>query len=162
MFIRRIKSVFITNFTLRMMLGYSNGSLVAAIERVILADANVQDEFFAICKNIPSIHDKETVLSVLHFLLRRYARMRGRWFVKSFRGQSAKTFASINKAATRPKIAAKAACSKAVAEAWNAKVFCNVEKELVRRPADADDDSRVKDSDADDDDSDGSLCSGED
>lgn len=159
-FVRRIESVFVANFNLRMMLGYADGSLVAAIERAILADVGTQEEFFALCEDIPSIQDEETAIRVLRFLLRRYSRMRGRWFIKSFSGQNAKSFESIDKAATRPKVAAKAACLKAAANARDAKAFCEVEQELLQRPANADDDSEVDDSDAEDNDSKGSLCLG--
>lgn len=43
--------------------------------------------------------------------------MRGRWFAKAICGESAKSFESVDKSATCPKVAAKAAASKAAAKA---------------------------------------------
>jgi hypothetical protein len=120
LFVQRIESVFLANLNLKMMLAYSDGDLCETIQQGILRDGPILESFFELCNNVDDMPLENTVRhAILAFVLERYVNMRGRWFIKSMKGHckgGGQNDAVNKKAATRTKVAATIACSKARAK----------------------------------------------
>mmetsp|Transcript_12557 Transcript_12557/g.18937 ORF Transcript_12557/g.18937 Transcript_12557/m.18937 type:complete len:219 (+) Transcript_12557:1-657(+) len=123
-FICVIESTYVQNLTLKMMLAYTDGDLVNAIHKALYASEKIRSMFFALnraSEDVDDINDdeRESQLEILKFILDRYVRMRGCWFVKFLKSTQGKSLDDQKLAAapTTMKVAHAAAKTKAAAEA---------------------------------------------
>eukprot|EP00984_Skeletonema_dohrnii_P003909 scaffold1342_cov115-Skeletonema_dohrnii-CCMP3373.AAC.3 len=138
-FICLIESVYVKNLSMKMMMAYCSGDLVKVIHGAIMRSDTVRQRFFALFKDTrPAGNQREEQneleeegdpdenedrntdrLEILGFILARYIRMRGCWFVKALKSNKGETLGEKKLAAapTNMKVAQKHSQSKAVAEA---------------------------------------------
>jgi hypothetical protein len=120
LFIQGIESVFLSNLNLKMMMAYSDGNLCEGIRRGIMTNDTIVGEFIHMCNNVENMPLEISVrMDIMAFALKKYVNMRGHWFLKTMKGhrKGFKDDAISGKAATRTKVAATIACSRAKADA---------------------------------------------
>jgi hypothetical protein len=120
LFIQGIESVFLSNLNLKMMMAYSDGNLCEGIRRGIMTNDTIVGEFIHMCNNVENMPLEISVrMDIMAFALKKYVNMMGHWFLKTMKGHQKgfKDDAISGKAATRTKVAATIACSKAKADA---------------------------------------------
>lgn len=107
-FIRLVESIYIKNLTMSMMLAYADGDLVKAIDAKIKSSDRVQAVFFSLFSsdNVLGESDK---LDIMHYVLERYLKMRGCWFVKHMKTNQGKSLGEVRvaNAPTRTMVAHK-------------------------------------------------------
>lgn len=121
-FICKVESIYFANLNLSNMIAFADGSLVDSIHQAILKDESVLSAFGVLCAGMSQISEKKEEKNLLCFVMLRFVRSRGRCFLKTMRAEQGKPLAVLDKAATRNKVARKAACSKAAAEARAEKI----------------------------------------
>jgi len=133
------------------MMAYSDGDLCEAIRRGILSNETIVGEFMDLCNNVEHMPlDILVRQNIMAFGLERYVNMRGRWFLKIMKGHR-KGFQDdvvSGKAATRTKVAATIACSKAKAAVMKEhaeiqRVYSNAASNLLDRADDDDDEDSI-------------------
>ena len=124
-FICVVESTYIQNLTLKMMLAYADGDLVNAIHQALYASEKIRSMFFALNTATAEATEEEqeeeqqSQLEIMKFILDRYVRMRGCWFVKFLKNNQGKSLDEQKLAAapTTMKVASAGAASKAAADA---------------------------------------------
>lgn len=157
-FICHLEAIYMQNLTVAMMLAFSGGDLLSQIAGAISRNNEVRDDFKAL---IPPLKEGTTAMTagelcrMLGYVLKKYKRMRGRWFVKAVAGQTCK--GAVAKMPTRAKVAANAEAancgSKAKEEATSSddvmslgeealgKMYLNAEANVSSMEDGSDDDS---------------------
>jgi hypothetical protein len=101
-FICLIESIFLANLTLKMMLAYNDGNIVAKIKESILSHDGMRDQFSSLAE---SDNDADNQL-ILSYIIERYANMRGTYFVRHLKGNSGNQIQKLaDSQATRTKVA---------------------------------------------------------
>lgn len=127
---KAVESVFLKNLTLSMMVAYDKGDLIIAIGDAILGRDEIRSKFDDLAEEA-GIDDGAQRKELFEYVINLFTGMRGRWFIKTVRGQeSAQSIFS--KAATRKKVANATDVSKARAEGAAADM---VEKEVYDEAA---------------------------
>jgi hypothetical protein len=98
-----------------MMVTCTAGDLLGAIHRAIMNDEGVRSQFHLL---LLGLKFEDTDVSIfLEYVLRKYKRMRGRWFVKAVRSQTADGADAVSKMTTRNGVAAADKAAKAAGAA---------------------------------------------
>jgi hypothetical protein len=101
-FICLIESIFLANLTLKMMLAYNDGNIVAKIKESILSHDGMRDRFSSLAGSDNDV-DNQLILS---YIIERYANMRGTYFVRHLKGNSGNQIQKLaDSHATRTKVA---------------------------------------------------------
>ena len=101
-FICLIESIFLANLTLKMMLAYNDGNIVAKIKESILSHDGMRDQFSSLAGSDNDV-DNQLILS---YIIERYANMRGTYFVRHLKGNSGNQIQKLaDSQATRTKVA---------------------------------------------------------
>eukprot|EP00984_Skeletonema_dohrnii_P013631 scaffold5653_cov95-Skeletonema_dohrnii-CCMP3373.AAC.6 len=118
-FICLIESIYVKNLSMKMMMAYNSGDLVKVIDGAIMKSETVLKRFFALFEDEEDDDEISEARDTLRFILDRYIRMRGCWFVKALRSNRGETLGEKKLAAapTNMKVAHAATQSKAIAEA---------------------------------------------
>jgi hypothetical protein len=150
--IQSIESVFLANLNLKMMLAFTDGSLCDEIRRGILNNELIVKIFFGLCDEVVEMPLDEGIRrDVLGFVMKRYVNMRGRWFIKIMKGQRKidQGDAVMKDGATRTRVAAAAACSKAKGTASKEpnerKAYMEAKNNVVNAAVDTDTDDESDD-----------------
>ena len=88
-FICLVESVYLANLTLKMMLAYCDGNIIARIKNSLLTITSVRERFsalFAFAGDTPV--DEEEQKQVMEYIMERYANMRGTYFARHLRCNS--------------------------------------------------------------------------
>ena len=124
-FILLVESTYVKNLTLTMMKAYIEGDLISAIDAAIKKDRSMQVKFLSLF-DIDANGDDGNIaekyayhLEIMEFVLDRYRRMRGCWFVKYLKGNQGKSIGEriLDHVSTNTKVAHAAAVSRAVGAA---------------------------------------------
>ena len=100
-FICLIESIFLANLTLKMMLAYNDGNIVAKIKESILSHDGMRDQFSSLAGSDNDV-DNQLILS---YIIERYANMRGAYFVRHLKGNSGNQIQKLaDSQATRTKV----------------------------------------------------------
>jgi hypothetical protein len=83
-FICVIKSIYLANLTLKMMLAYNDGDIVTKIKLGILSHNDTRDRFSCLSGS----NNEDDNQQLLVYITERYANMRGTYFVKRLKGNS--------------------------------------------------------------------------
>jgi hypothetical protein len=110
--IKLIESIYVANLSMEMMLAYDDGSLIEHIHHAIYMNKFVREKFFLLLHD--EFNDKIS-LSIFSFILVRFKRMRGRWFVKSLRADHGK-LKGVDNLSTRTSVIAKSEIAKQKAD----------------------------------------------
>jgi hypothetical protein len=114
-FLCQVECVYISNLTIGMMVAYTAGDLLGAIHSAIMNDEGVQTQFHLL---LLGLKFEDTDVSIfLEYVLRKYKRMRGRWFVKAVRSQTADGANAVSKMTTRDGVVAADKAAKAAGAA---------------------------------------------
>jgi hypothetical protein len=101
-FIYLIESIFLANLTLKMMLAYNDGNIVAKIKESIISCNGMRDQFSSLAGSDNNV-DNQLILS---YIIERYANMRGTYFVRHLKGNSGNQIQKLaDSQATRTKVA---------------------------------------------------------
>jgi hypothetical protein len=101
-FICRVESIFLANLTLKMMLAYNNGDIVARITESILSHDGMRDRFSHL---LGSDNDVDNQL-ILSYIIERYAKIWGTYFVRHLKRNSGNQIQKLaDSQATRTKVA---------------------------------------------------------
>ena len=84
-FILIVESVFLANLSLKMMLAYNHGDIVAKIKSSIVAHGDTMDIFFCLTESKEDVNDNKLLLA---YIVERYTNMRGTYFVRHLKGNS--------------------------------------------------------------------------
>ena len=100
-FIQFIESIYLDNLTLEMMIAFDDGSLIEQINEGIRCDTDVKGVFLELCspQNSDEVND-----FIYGFILLRYKRMRGRWFVKSMQAEQGRKYKEVEDLPTRTRV----------------------------------------------------------
>jgi hypothetical protein len=101
-FVCLVKSAYLTNLTLKMMLAYNHGDIISKIKLGILSHDDTRDRFSCLLGS----DNEDDNQRLLAYIMERYANMRGTYFVKHLKedsGDQLKILASCQ--ATRTKVA---------------------------------------------------------
>ena len=79
-----VESIYLANLTLKMMMAYNDGDIVAKIKLGILSNDDMRNRFS--CLSCSDNEDDNKLL--LAYIMERYANMRGTYFVKHLKGNS--------------------------------------------------------------------------
>ena len=139
-FICFVESVYLDNLTLEMMMAHADGDIIHVIKIKLLNSSIAKDRFAIICNNdnnYEPFSDGE-MMSLLKYILERYANMRGSYFVKYLKGTTKRSSVDklVQSQATRTKVVNAAACSKAAEEAKREVSHSN-EKQLWQDASDS-------------------------
>jgi hypothetical protein len=123
-FIVSVESTYVKNLTLTNMIAHLEGDLILAIDNAIRTDKGIQLKFLSLfddvdtteaaaCENISEEYIWH--FDIMHFVLDRYRRMRGQWFVKYLKSNQGKSLGDhlLDNATTSTKVSHAAAASKA-------------------------------------------------
>ena len=114
-FLTRIEAIYMENLTIDMMLSYSAGGLLSAIAEAIIENQGVRSNFLEL---VSESTDPRVFRSLLAYVLKKYERMRGRWFQKAIStGQPCKGADAVAKIPTRLNVAAKSEAATAISRA---------------------------------------------
>jgi hypothetical protein len=83
-FILIVESVFLANLSLKMMLAYNDGDIVARIKTSIVLHEATMDVFFCLARS----EDDDDNELLLAYIIERYTNMRGTYFVRHLKGNS--------------------------------------------------------------------------
>ncbi len=101
-FICVIENIYLANLTLKMMLAYNNGDIIAKIKLGILSHNDTRDRFSCLSGS----NNKDDNQQLLVYIMERYANMQGTYFVKLLKGNSGGQIQKLASCqATRTKIA---------------------------------------------------------
>ena len=101
-FICVIESIYLANLTLKIMLAYNDGDIVAKIKLGILSHNDMRDRFSCLLGS----DNKDDNQQLLVYITERYANMRGTYFVKHLKGNSGDQIQKLASCqATRTKVA---------------------------------------------------------
>jgi len=101
-FICVIESIYLANLTLKMMLAYNDGDIVAKIKLGILSHNDTRDRFSCLLGS----DNEDDNQQLLVYITERYANMRGTYFVKHLKGNSGDQIQKLASCqATRTKVA---------------------------------------------------------
>ena len=109
---RKVESFFLAYLTLEMMIAYPEGDLIVKIGEAILRDETIRSDFFALAEEAEIADGAEEIFV---YIMNIFIGMRGRWFVRTIKGQESKK-SVFSKAATRKMVANAADVSKARGE----------------------------------------------
>lgn len=140
-FMQEVESVFLKNLTLKMMVAYDKGDLIVAIGDAVLSSDSLRSKFDDLAEEA-SIDDEAQRKELYQYVTTLFTGMRGRWFIKTVRGQES-TQSIFSKAATRKKVANAADVSKARAEgaaAAEKEVYEEAERNVLENATDEADD----------------------
>lgn len=139
-FIQEIESVFLKNLTLKMMVAYDKGDLIVAIGDAVLSSDRLRSKFDDLAEEA-GIDDEARSKELYQYVITLFTGMRGRWFIKTVRGQES-TASIFSKAATRKKVANASDISKARAEgaAAEKEVYEEAERNVLENATDEADD----------------------
>ena len=100
-FIQFIESIYVDNLTLEMMIAFDDDSLIEQINEGIRCDTDVDGVFLELCspQNSDEVND-----FIYDFILLRYKRMRGRWFVKSMQAEQGRKYKEVEDLPTRTRV----------------------------------------------------------
>ena len=116
-FIKLVESIYVHNLTVGMMMAFVDGDLMKAIDAKIKSCDKVWTTFGSLfsTQSLASEIDKR---KILHYILERYIKMRGRWFVKHVRTSQNKSIGEVKVEAqpTRAKVANQHVQSEAIAK----------------------------------------------
>lgn len=114
-FILRIETIYIQNLTIDMMLSHYEGDLLQEIARSIETDSSVMSQFrmMAAGMDLPD----NLLDEILTYVLTKFARMRGNWFMKALSGQASVSHKAVAQMATRKNVAAVSAAASAASAA---------------------------------------------
>jgi hypothetical protein len=79
-----IERIFLANLTLKMMLAYNDGNIVAKIKESILSQDGMRDRFSSLAGSDNNVDNQ----LILPYIIERYANMRGTYFVRHLKGNS--------------------------------------------------------------------------
>ena len=85
-FIQIIEANYVSNAMLKMMVAYDDGSLIDEINSALKEDSCLFVQFKLLFNDIEE-YDDEIVNAIYDFILLRFKRMRGKWFVKSMKAE---------------------------------------------------------------------------
>jgi hypothetical protein len=103
-FILIVESVFFANLSLKMMLAYNHGDIVAKIKSSIVAHGDTMEIF--VCLTESSKEDVNDNKLLLAYIVKRYTNMRGTYFVRHLKGNSGNQVQKLADCqATRTKVA---------------------------------------------------------
>ena len=83
-FICVIESIYLTNLTLKMMMAYNDGDIVAKIKLGILSHNDTSNRFSCLSGS----DNKDDNQQLLVYIMERYVNMRGTYFAKHLKGKS--------------------------------------------------------------------------
>jgi hypothetical protein len=103
-FLCRVECIYMSNLTIGMMVAYTGGDLLSTIHTAIMNDGGVRSQFDGLLLGLEC--ESTDVSDFLEYVLRKYKRMRGHWFVKAVRGQTADGADAVSRMTTRNGVAA--------------------------------------------------------
>lgn len=102
-FICFVESVYLANLSLKMMMAYADGDIIASIKTSIISNQTARDMFAALSGNL---FDANECSELMAYILERYANMRGTFFVRQLKGNSSNQIKKLaDSQATRTKVA---------------------------------------------------------
>jgi hypothetical protein len=106
-----VETVYLANLSMKMMLAYNNGDIIAAIKNSILSNSSARAKFTAL---VDYDVDWSDCLELMAYILDRYANMRGTYFIHHIKGNVGRNHAMhrAKKQATRSKVATAVYCAK--------------------------------------------------
>lgn len=113
-FMQVVESTFLHNLNLKMMVAYDRGDLIIEIGDALLASNEIRAKFDELVEEA-GIEDDDLRKEIFEYVINLFTGMRGRWFIKTVRGQES-VQSIFSKAATRKKVANASDVSKARAE----------------------------------------------
>ncbi len=115
-FICFVESVYLANLTLKMMMAYADGDIIARIKTSIIGNQAAKNRFAALLGNQ---FDECKCQELMGYILERYANMRGAFFVCHLKGKSGDQIEKLaDSQATRTKVANAIVCTQKIS------VFC--------------------------------------
>jgi hypothetical protein len=115
-FICSFESVYLANLTLKMIMAYADGDIIARIKMSIIGNQVAKDRFAALLGNQ---FDECKCHKLMGYILEQYANMRGNFFVRHLKGNSGDQIKKLaDSQATRTKVANAVVCNQKIS------VFC--------------------------------------
>lgn len=111
-FICFVESVYLANLSLKMMMAYADGDIIASIKTSIISNQTARDMFAALSGNL---FDANECSELMAYILERYANMRGTFFVRQLKGNSSNQIKKLaDSQATRTKVANAVVCAQKI------------------------------------------------
>ena len=114
-FVQLIESIYLENLSVKMMLSYYEGDLLPSIAAAIKSEKQVIRRFESLLDDDERLQARSALL--LDYVVVKFGRMRGNWFVKAMAGQAVMSFREVQEMSTRKNVAAKTAALVAANEA---------------------------------------------
>mmetsp|Transcript_8929 Transcript_8929/g.18921 ORF Transcript_8929/g.18921 Transcript_8929/m.18921 type:complete len:175 (-) Transcript_8929:138-662(-) len=137
-FARRVESVFIKNLTLDIMIAYQEGDLIIKIGEALLENDSIKEDFWLLACDAGLDEDESDAVFV--YVINVYLGMRGRWFIRTAKGQES-TKSVFTKASTRKKVANAADMSRAKGGSAEKEVYEKAEENILSCANEAEDDA---------------------
>ena len=140
-FICFVESVYLANFSLEMMMAYSDGNLIHEIKMHMLKSDVAMDKFSCLCNPDEDLTSTQ-MQQLMNYIMERYTNIRGTYFVKHLKGTSGKSTIDtlVQSQANRDRVATAVAKSRVSNEANKAKekeVEDEEEKQLWQEAAES-------------------------
>lgn len=103
------------NLTIEMMLSHYEGDLLTEIARAIKSNPSVASQFRSLGTGALLADNLQN--EMLEYVLRKFARMRGNWFMKALKGQATVQHKAVAQMSTRKNVAAVSAAASAASAA---------------------------------------------
>lgn len=112
-FICMVESVYLANLTLKMMLAYDDGNIIARIKSSLLTNTLVRERFATLFAFSGGAVVEKEQTQIMEYILERYANMRGNFFARHLKCNSGDLLAKhVDNQATRTKVLHATHCTK--------------------------------------------------